>query len=146
MRLYIAQSERDETVFNSLEGGCQMQVRSCLVVDDSPIVKKIAGRIMRGFGFEVDDAENGQIALEKCEYRLPDVILLDWNMPVMSGIEFLRLLRRMEGGSTPAVIFCTTETDVEHIREAFEAGADEYIMKPFDVEVLRAKLGGMIPV
>ncbi len=122
-----------------------MQTKSCLVVDDSPIVRKIAGRILRGFGFEVDDAENGQIALEKCVYQLPDVILLDWNMPVMSGIEFLQLLRRMEGGSTPAVIFCTTETDVEHIREAFEVGANEYIMKPFDTDVLRAKLGEMMP-
>ena len=114
-----------------------------MVVDDSQIVRKIAGRILRSFGFEVDDAENGQIALEKCERQLPDVILLDWNMPVMTGIEFLQLLRQMEGGSTPAVILCTTETDVEHIREAFEAGANEYIMKPFDVEVLRTKLGRM---
>jgi two-component system, chemotaxis family, chemotaxis protein CheY len=122
-----------------------MQVKSCLVVDDSPIVRRVAGRILKSFGFEVDDAENGQIALEKCAGRLPDVILLDWNMPVMSGIEFLQLLRRMDGGSTPAVIFCTTETDVEHIREAFEVGANEYIMKPFDIDVLRAKLGGMIP-
>ena len=133
-------------MFNSPEGGMSDASRLCLVVDDSPIVRKIAGRILRGFGFEVDDAENGQIALQKCEYRLPDVILLDWNMPVMTGIDFLRLLRRMEGGSTPAVILCTTETDVDHIREAFEVGADEYIMKPFDVEVLRAKLGGLIPV
>jgi len=123
-----------------------MQGKVCLVVDDSPIVRKIAGRILRSFGFEVDDAEDGKIALEKCERQLPDVILLDWNMPVMTGIDFLRSLRRMEGGRTPAVVFCTTETDVDHIREAFEVGANEYIMKPFDREVLRAKLDGMIPV
>jgi len=123
-----------------------MQGKVCLIVDDSPIVRKIAGRILRSFGFEVDDAEDGKIALEKCERQLPDVILLDWNMPVMTGIDFLRSLRRMEGGRTPAVVFCTTETDVDHIREAFEVGANEYIMKPFDREVLRAKLDGMIPV
>lgn len=117
-----------------------MQSRFCLVVDDSPTIRNVVRRLLRGLDLEIDDAENGQIALEKCEYRMPDVILLDWNMPIMNGIEFLRLLRRMEGGTTPTVILCTTESDVEHIREAFEAGADKYLMKPFDEAALRAEL------
>jgi two-component system chemotaxis response regulator CheY len=132
-------------VFNSVESGVRMQ-RLCLVTDDSPIVRKVARRIFQSLEFEVEEAENGQIAMGKCEKRMPDVILLDWNMPVMNGIEFLRSLRGMEGGAAPTVILCTTEDDVGHIREAIELGADEYLLKPFDADTLRAKLGRMIPV
>ena len=70
---------------------------------------------------------------------LPDVILLDWNMPVMNGIEFLRELRAAPGGDTPKVVFCTTENDLAHIMEAMGSGADEYIMKPFDAEIIESK-------
>jgi len=70
---------------------------------------------------------------------MPDAILLDWNMPVMSGIEFLRQLRRESGGERPVVLFCTTENDVDHITEALKAGANEYIMKPFDGEIIQSK-------
>lgn len=114
--------------------------RSCLLVDDSSLVRKIARKIFTGLGFEVDEAENGQIALEKCQHSMPEVVLLDWNMPVMDGLEFLKSLRHTEGGRTPAVIFCTTETDVEHIQRALANGANEYLMKPFDRESLIAKL------
>jgi two-component system, chemotaxis family, chemotaxis protein CheY len=128
-------------VFDSVENpGAQAPLRFCLITDDSPIVRKVARRILQKLDFEVDEAENGQIALEKCQNRMPDSILLDWNMPAMNGIEFLRSLRRMDGGNTPHVILCTTESGVDHIREAIEAGADEYLMKPFDAEMLRAKL------
>ena len=84
--------------------------------------------------------------LEKCGSRMPDEILLDWNMPIMNGIEFLRVLRRMDGGNSPAVIFCTTESGVGHIREAIEAGADQYIMKPFDAVGLREKMVRLTPL
>jgi two-component system chemotaxis response regulator CheY len=103
-------------------------------------VRKIARKILTGLGFEIDEAENGQIALEKCQNRMPDVVLLDWNMPIMNGLEFLKSLRRAEGGRAPAVIFCTTETDVEHIQKALVNGANEYLMKPFDRDSLIAKL------
>jgi len=112
----------------------------CLLVDDSSLVRKIARKIFIGLGFETDEAENGQVALEKCLSRMPDVVLLDWNMPVMDGLEFLKSLRRTEGGRVPAVIFCTTETDVDHIQKALANGANEYLMKPFDQESLVAKL------
>jgi two-component system chemotaxis response regulator CheY len=71
---------------------------------------------------------------------MPDLILLDWNMPVMSGIEFIRLLRQRRDASQPKVVFCTTENDVAHIRAAMEAGADEYVMKPFDHDTLQMKI------
>jgi two-component system chemotaxis response regulator CheY len=114
--------------------------RLCLIVDDSPTIRKVARRLVTGLGFEVDDAENGQIALDKCQDRIPEVILLDWNMPVMNGLEFLQKLRSTEDGRNPRVIFCTTEADVEHIRQAIESGADEYLIKPFDKVSLTAKL------
>jgi two-component system chemotaxis response regulator CheY len=71
---------------------------------------------------------------------MPDVILLDWNMPQMSGIEFLRALRSETSGNHPVVVFCTTENDVANITEALGAGADEYVMKPYDRGILEAKL------
>lgn len=112
----------------------------CLLVDDSSLVRKIARKIFRNLGFETDEAENGKEALDKCLCRMPDVVLLDWNMPVMDGLEFLKSLRRSEGGREPAVIFCTTETDVDHIQRALANGANEYLMKPFDQDSLVAKL------
>ncbi len=70
---------------------------------------------------------------------MPDIVLLDWNMPVMDGYSFLKELRKRPGGETPKVVFCTTENDMDHITRALEAGADEYIMKPFDKVILAAK-------
>lgn len=114
-------------------------MRSCLVVDDSRVVRKVAGRIVQDLGFEYREAEDGQKAYEACEESMPDAIILDWNMPVMSGIEFLEKLRLMEGGSHPKVVFCTTENDINHIQRAIQAGANEYIMKPFDSEIIESK-------
>lgn len=112
---------------------------SCLVVDDSRVVRKIARRIVEDLGFACEEAEDGQKAFEACTKAMPDAILLDWNMPVMSGIEFLEKLRQMPNGKGPKVIFCTTENDMAHITRAMNAGANEYIMKPFDSEIIESK-------
>jgi two-component system, chemotaxis family, chemotaxis protein CheY len=114
-------------------------MRTCLVVDDSSVVRKIARQILEGLGFQIVEAEDGVKALEACKRGLPDAILLDWNMPVMDGFEFMSELRRMPGGDAPKVVFCTTENDVDHISRALEGGANEYIMKPFDKEIVAAK-------
>ena len=115
-------------------------MKHCLIVDDSRVIRKVSRHIVESFEFEVTEAENGQDALAKCEEGMPDLILLDWNMPVMTAIEFICELRRLNGGGGPKVVFCTTENDVAHIREAIEAGADEYVMKPFDHDTLQMKL------
>lgn len=115
-------------------------MKTCLIVDDSRVIRKVARGIMETLGFTVDEADNGRTGLERCEAAMPDLVLLDWNMPVMSGIEFIRHLRQRPGGDRPRVVFCTTENDVAHIREAIGAGADEYVMKPFDHETLQIKL------
>ena len=114
-------------------------MKSCLIVDDSKVIRMVARKILQELEFETSEAEDGQIALNACEGAMPDAVLLDWNMPVMDGIDFLRALRKMPGGDAPVVVFCTTENDVNHIQEAMEAGANEYIMKPFDSEIIQAK-------
>ena len=115
-------------------------VHSCLVVDDSRVVRKVARRILEGHGFTVTEAADGQQALEACALAMPDCVLLDWNMPVMDGLEFLKALRREFGPNHPPVLFCTSKNDLSHIEQAIEHGAQEFIMKPFDEEILIGKL------
>ena len=112
---------------------------SCLIVDDSKVVRMVARRILEDLKFEIEEAEDGKSALDACLRSMPDVILLDWNMPIMNGLDFLRALRKSEGGGDPVVVFCTTENDMDHIRQAISAGANEYIMKPFDRAIIEAK-------
>lgn len=114
-------------------------MKSCLIVDDSKVVRMVARKILEELGFEIVEAADGQQALDSCRARMPDAILLDWNMPVMDGIEFLRALRASAGGDRPKVVFCTTENDMAHITEAIKAGANEYIMKPFDGDIIQTK-------
>ncbi|WP_119423051.1 response regulator [Desertibaculum subflavum] len=114
-------------------------MKSCLVVDDSRVIRMVARRILEQMSFQIEEATDGKEALEACHKKMPDAILLDWNMPVMNGIDFLRALRSTPTGGQPVVVFCTTENDIAHIREAIEAGANEYIMKPFDRDIIEAK-------
>src|ERR1700712_2019157 len=115
-------------------------MRNCLVVDDSRVIRKVACRILQDLQFETGEAEDGVSALASGRAKMPELILLDWNMPNMNGIEFLKTLRRETGGAHPIVVFCTTENDIGHITEALGAGANEYIMKPFDRGIIEAKL------
>jgi two-component system chemotaxis response regulator CheY len=119
----------------------------CLVVDDSRVVRKAARRIVETLGFTVREAEDGAEALAACREAMPKVVLLDWNMPVMDGIGFLRAARAEFGPDRPVVVLCTTEAAVERIVEALEAGAQEYIMKPFDAALLQDKFvqAGLLP-
>lgn len=114
-------------------------MKTCLIVDDSKVIRMVAKKILDELGFGTIEAADGQIALDACKAKMPEAVLLDWNMPVMNGIEFLRALREHPGGDAPIVIFCTTENDLDHIQEAMSAGANEYIMKPFDSDIIQAK-------
>jgi len=115
-------------------------MKSCLVVDDSKVIRKVARHILETLDFTVDEAGDGQEALIACKASAPDVILLDWNMPVMTGMEFLHALGDARPPQRPKVVFCTTECDIAQIRAALDAGADEYVMKPFDRDMLESKL------
>lgn len=114
-------------------------MKTCLVVDDSKMIRRVAGRILKELEFKTDEAENGQEAMTQCRTQMPDAILLDWNMPVMDGLSFLKSLRAEPNGKKPVVVFCTAERSVEKITEALDAGANEYVMKPFDSDIIESK-------
>jgi two-component system chemotaxis response regulator CheY len=115
-------------------------MRRSLVVDDARVVRKVARKIFEDLGFIVEEASDGQDAVAKVRLNPPEVMLLDWNMPVMNGIECLAAVRQLPLPVQPKIIMCTTENDFDKITRALETGANEYIMKPFDSDILRSKL------
>ncbi len=119
-------------------------MKQVLVVDDSPVIRKIARRILESMRFRTSEAGDGRQALAACSFMMPDAILVDANMPVLDGYEFLKQLRNMPGGEKPRIVFCTTEHDVSQIARAMHAGADDYIMKPFDREGVQTKFESLV--
>ncbi len=113
-----------------------------MVVDDSKAMRTILRRLLTECGYdEILEAANGLEALDHLAAGgLPELALVDWNMPEMSGIEFVSAVRDNEAWSGVVLMMITTETAVERITEALSAGADEYVMKPFTKEVLLEKL------
>lgn len=112
-----------------------------LVVDDHKMIRMLLGVTLKKLGItQVIEVENGALAIEECRKNMPDFIILDWNMPVMNGLEFLNALRQEPNWQESTVILCTTENDMNHIQSALSAGASEYIMKPFDIDIIRSKL------
>jgi two-component system chemotaxis response regulator CheY len=114
-------------------------MKTCLIVDDSSVIRKVARRILEGMSFEVTEAEDGEQGILACRERLPDAVLLDGSMPKMDGFEFLRALRRLPGGDLPRVVFCMTENDVATVARARHVGANEIMLKPFDKDIVEAK-------
>ena len=112
----------------------------CLIVDDSRVIRKLASRMLANLNMEIAEAENGAEAYDACAADMPDIVLVDWNMPVLDGLDFLKKLRASDLSPQPKVLFCTSESDFSKIAEAIAAGADEYIMKPFDEDILNSKL------
>ncbi|MFO0982209.1 MAG: response regulator [Planctomycetota bacterium] len=119
-----------------------------LLVDDSRALRAIVGRTLKELGFEVTEAAHGKEALERLrEHGQPDLALLDWNMPEMSGYELLQAIRREAAWQGLPVMMVTTESETTQVKRALAAGANEYLMKPFTKEALRDKLVslGLIP-
>ena len=115
-------------------------MNKCLIVDDAIAARMATRRLAEKLRLRVREAENGHAAMRHCLRRMPDIILLDWSMPGMDGYTFLQVLRRMPSGDKPKVIFCTARHDAHAIHQAIAAGADEFIMKPFDSDILASKL------
>jgi two-component system chemotaxis response regulator CheY len=113
-------------------------MKQVLVVDDSPVIRKVARRILEGMRFQTSEAADGKQALAACSFAMPDAIMVDWSMPILDGFDFIKELRRMPGGDRPKVVFCASEYDVAQIARAMHAGADEFMMKPFDREIVQA--------
>jgi two-component system, chemotaxis family, chemotaxis protein CheY len=115
-------------------------MKHCLVVDDSRVIRTVARRILEDLSYAVDEAEDGMAALRACHEKMPDLIFLDWNLPSMKGVDFVKSVRGQQDGAHPIILFCTTESDPAEIAGAMAAGANEYVMKPFDGDGVRAKL------
>jgi two-component system chemotaxis response regulator CheY len=116
-------------------------MKTCLVVDDSRVVRKVARRILESLDFETAEACDGAEALAVCRTAMPDAVLLDWQMPNMDGLEFVQTLRSEPDGDRPVVVFCAAESEPDRIALALDRGADEFIMKPFDGDIIAHKFG-----
>jgi two-component system chemotaxis response regulator CheY len=120
-----------------------------LIVDDSKTIRTILGRILKELGYEVCEASNGKEALKvmESEKAAVSLVLADWNMPEMNGFELLKHLRQDPDLASLKVVMVTTETELDHMVSALEAGANEYVMKPFTKDILREKLEmvGILP-
>ncbi len=118
-------------------------MKQVLVVDDSPVIRKITRRILEGMRLSTAEAADGRQALVACSFQMPDAIFVDSTMPGLDGYDFLRELRQMPGGKRPKVVFCSTEHDVSQIARAMHAGADEFLMKPFDRKSVETKFNNL---
>lgn len=114
--------------------------RTCLIVDDSRVIRKVSSKIAISLGYVPVEAENGEEALARCKKAMPDLVLTDWNMPEMDGITFVTKLRAIPTPKEPMVVFCTSNGEAKDIHDGIAAGADDYIVKPFDEAALKAKL------
>jgi two-component system, chemotaxis family, chemotaxis protein CheY len=114
--------------------------RTCLIVDDSRVVRKVSRPMIESLGYTVIEAENGQEALARCKADMPGLVMLDWDMPIMTGIEFVTQLRALNAAHRPKVVFCTSRSQTQDIFKGIDAGADEYVIKPFTQASLKAKL------
>lgn len=115
-------------------------MQTLMIVDDSPAIRKITRRILESAGLAVAEATDGLDALEKCEQRMPDAVIVDWDMPRMSGIEFIRALRGSRGGEKVKIIYSTCEVMMNEMRAAKHAGCNEFLIKPFTRNVLHHKV------
>jgi len=115
-------------------------MKHCLIVDDSRVIRTVARRIMEQMDYAVEEAGDGLTGLRACHEKMPDLIFLDWNLPTMKGVDFVRSVRGQHDGGQPVILFCTTENDVDEIAGAMAAGANDYVLKPFDAAQIRGKL------
>lgn len=118
----------------------QAAAKACLIVDDSRVIRKVSSKIATNLGFVPLEAQDGIEALARCKKEMPHLILTDWDMPEMDGLEFVRRLRAIPTPKAPTVVFCTSKNKPADVQAGIQAGADDYIVKPFDEAGLRAKL------
>lgn len=118
-------------------------MKTCLIVDDSRVVRTVARRILEELDYSVQEVEDSVAGLQACRESMPDLIFLDWNLPQMSGADFVKSVRGQERGGHPVILFCTTESDPVQVASAVAAGANDCVIKPFDGESIRAKLANI---
>lgn len=113
---------------------------TCLIADDSKIIRLILAQIMKNLGFDVIEAEDGEDVIKRWKEGKVDLIIMDWSLPVMEGIDVLYMIRSLPKIKQPRIIFCSSMPDEAKIREAINGGADDYIMKPFDEDIIESKI------
>jgi len=118
-------------------------MKTCLIVDDSRVVRAVARRILENLDYAVQEAEDSAAGLQACRENMPDLIFLDWNLPQMKGVDFVKSVRGQEAGAHPVILFCTTECDPAEVASAVAAGANDYLIKPFDSGMVRDKLASI---
>lgn len=138
MSMNLPHTRTLEDILANAQAG--MQAKTCLVVDDSSVVRQVAAHMFEELGYTVQQASNGLDAVNICQASAPTLVLLDWNMPIMDGLDCLMTLRRSALRQIPRIMLCTSESAFEKIKVAIAAGADEYIIKPFNKDVLLDKL------
>lgn len=112
----------------------------CLIVDDSRVIRKVSTKIVTALGYKAMEAQDGMEALARCKRAMPDIVITDWDMPEMDGLEFVTQLRAIPTPKPPLVMFCTSKSKAADVHAGIKAGADDYIVKPFDEAALKAKL------
>ena len=108
-----------------------------MIVDDSPVIRKVARRILEGMGYVVMEAVDGVDALDKCSQSMPDALIVDWDMPRMDGVEFINILNSRAEADRAKILFCTSEMMVTEMMKAKRAGCHGYILKPFTRDILQ---------
>lgn len=112
----------------------------CLIADNSKIIRMLLAKIISNLDWDVVEAEDGEEAYEVFQLQSPDLVIMDWRLPIMEGIDVLYKIRDSKNNKQPKVMFCSSVVDIEKIKEALDGGADDYIMKPFDEEIIYSKL------
>lgn len=113
---------------------------SCLIADDSRVIRLLLSKIMSNLGFSVLEAEDGEDVIELAQTRELDLIIMDWNLPVLEGIDVLYKIRSLRLMKSPKIVFCSSASDLDKISQAIQGGADDYIIKPFDEDIVASKL------
>jgi two-component system chemotaxis response regulator CheY len=114
-------------------------VKRCLVIDDSSVIRKVARALLNNMGYQVIEAANGAEGIAACAAQMPDAILIDWDLPDMSGFDFLVAFNReFPGPARPYIVYATTEHDPLDIARAISTGASRYVTVPFNRETLEA--------
>ena len=113
---------------------------SCIVADGSKIMRMLIAKIMNNFGYDVTEAEDGEDLLEQCALNMPNLIICDWQLPLIDGIDVLLKIRSDKKVKQPVFIFCSYTKDIDIISQALNAGADDFIIRPFDEDIIASKL------
>lgn len=120
-----------------------MAMKQCLIIDDSSSIRKVANRILKDFGYESREAGDSENALRLCEEKMPDFIIIDWQIPDADSNALLNTIRKFPDGDRPTIIFCTLENDPVQLAAAIRHGANGQLMKPFDRAAVEKSLSSV---